>query len=94
MQPRTVASLYKCRARQKENRRKKNNVTDNNSDHFNLCRIKKGDKRMKPRDIKKMSLPELLAALDKVNRDLDRIKAGLDEEVERKVKALKESMKK
>lgn len=49
---------------------------------------------MKPRDIKKMSLPELLVALDKVNRDLDRIKAGLDEEVERKVKELKKSMRK
>jgi hypothetical protein len=49
---------------------------------------------MKPRDIKKMSLPELLAALDKVNRDLDRIKAGLDEEVERKVEELKKSMRK
>lgn len=44
---------------------------------------------MKPRQLKKMTLEEMLAALDKANKDLDRIKNTLDATVAKKVAELK-----
>ena len=48
---------------------------------------------MTKKQIKKASLTELLIALDKVNKELEEIKAGTHEETNRRIEELKKSLK-